>query len=130
MRPNQQGRALVRNASDRDQVKAAKKSERFIRDEQLNDIRATFGQDSPFGYQARRLLWRLLGEFKVNESIFVTSSEIYYRAGRQDAGHFLMAEVLEADPELYLLMQREAIQRRKNEAPEPEPSKSDDDAGE
>lgn len=115
MRPTSQKGALVRNAADADQVKRASKREQFAREEEMDDLRVVMST-----MQGRRFLWERLGKLGVNKSVFVTSSEIYYRAGRQDAGHQLLADILDADSEGYLLMQREAIAREQSDTTEPQ----------
>lgn len=45
------------------------------------------------------LACRLLGHCRVFESIWSPSAEIHRNAGRQDVGHFLLGEILQAAPE-------------------------------
>lgn len=99
----------MRNAGDAEQVRRAGKEERFTRDEELNDLREVLSSE-----RGRRFLWARLAKLGVNRSVFITSSEIYYRSGRQDAGHELLADILAADSALYLQMQGEAIARDRN----------------
>jgi hypothetical protein len=63
----------------------------------------------------RRVFAHILHRAGVFHSIWTPSAEIHYRAGRQDFGHELMAEWLEADEELYDLMERENRARRKRD---------------
>jgi hypothetical protein len=99
-------RAVVRNAADPRQVKRA---ERLDRDSaamftgNLREVLAT-----PAG---RLVLWELVARAGVYKSIWTPNSEIHYRAGRQDYGHELLASILEADEQLYELMEREARAR-------------------
>lgn len=96
-------RALVANAGDEQQVRKAARSEKWLAQRRANDWRTIVG--SPEG---RRVLWSLLEQCKVFESIMETSARIYYNAGRQDFGHLIIAEITTADPLAWLLMQREA----------------------
>lgn len=94
---------MVRSASDPDQVKAAAKEQVFRQEQEDADILALMNDAV-----GRRFVWRLLGQTNVFKSIFVTSSEIYYKAGQQDIGHWLQRQVDRVAPEQYITMQREA----------------------
>jgi hypothetical protein len=96
-------RALVKNAADEKQVKEGAKREKSHRDREIDDIRQVMS--SP---QGRRFIWRLLGHCGVYESIWEASAKIHYNAGKQDVGHFLLAEVVQANEELYSLMIKES----------------------
>lgn len=93
----------VRNASDAEQVKEARKVDELRAMNWANDIASVMGSVS-----GRRFVWEVLRKTNVYQSIFVTSSEIYYKAGWQDCGHWLMKAVAKACPADYLLMQQEA----------------------
>jgi hypothetical protein len=95
---------LVSNAADPAQVGKARERER----EQEHDARADLSTLMGQAY-GRRIVWRLLGECGVFRSSFHTSgSTVYFLEGRRDVGLRLMADVLQAAPEAYLLMQSEA----------------------
>ena len=106
-------RAEVRNAADPQQVKRAGRRERDKRRRTTDALKATLA--TPAG---RITLWTLLERAGIFGSIYRQSSEIYYLAGRQDFGHELLASILEADEDGYLLMEREAREwaRRDNAA--------------
>jgi hypothetical protein len=63
--------------------------------------------------EGRRFLWGQLGKCKVYESIWESSAKIHYNAGKQDLGHELMREILDASPEAYLQMQKESMESNK-----------------
>lgn len=96
-------RAFVRNAADAQQVRKANESVKFRADRDRGDIQAVMS--TPAG---RRMMWRFIGECGIYKSIFIPSSEIYYRAGRHDLGLWLVAQIMDTCPQDYLLMQREA----------------------
>lgn len=96
-------RALVGNAADESQIATAKRKERLRRERELEDLRSVLG--SPAG---RRLLWRLLGECHVFESIWRASAEIHFLEGKRNVGLFLLHEIHEARPEALLQMMQEA----------------------
>lgn len=97
-------KALVKNAASPDQVRAAKEAEQFMSDERLNDWRIVLS--TPEG---RRVIWRVLEQCNTNKSVFaIDHGTISYRAGWQDAGHYVLAEINEADPRAFLRMIEEA----------------------
>jgi hypothetical protein len=92
------------NASTPKQVKKQVSREERLRRRQMDDIAAVLSS-----IHGRRLLWRLLTECGVFKSVHHQSgSQVYYNAGKQDVGHFLMAEVIETDPKKFMEMQTEA----------------------
>lgn len=92
--------AMTGNAADPEQVKNAEKKEKRGRDLELNDWTATF--DTP---QRRRTLRKILAYCGVHHTVLgATDSQTNFNAGRQDVGHYLEAQILEADPNIYSLM--------------------------
>ena len=63
--------------------------------------------------EGRYTLWTLLEDLGIFRSIWDPSARIHYNAGRQDAGHELMARIIAADPNRYEQMEREARARAK-----------------
>lgn len=97
-------KALVGNAGDEQQVASAVGKERRIRTRELNDVRAVLATE-----EGRRFLWRLMGQCKVFESVKAGDDAMTnYNVGRQDIGHFVMAEVAEARPNALIEMMIEA----------------------
>jgi hypothetical protein len=113
-------RALVGNAADPGQVREATKKEKLTRASELDDLFELL-KDPRF----RRFAWRMLTYCRVYESIFEQSSKIYHNSGRQDVGHFLVAEITQADEEAYFTMLREHMIRRINAA-EPDPTPTEE----
>ena len=72
------------------------------RDQELDDLRTVL--DLPAG---RRVFWRLLEKAGVHKSIMVTNAFVYYNAGQQDFGHYIMSEIISADDEIFYRMMRE-----------------------
>jgi hypothetical protein len=93
---------VQKNAADPAQVKAAEKKEMFRREDQLNDLRKILSMK-----EGRRVLWRLLEQCRVFASVWEPSAKIHYNSGRQDLGHFIVSEIVEANDEAYLQMMRE-----------------------
>lgn len=96
-------RPLVKNAADEEQVKEAARKEKYRRDVDLEDVKTLLGLP-----QGRRFIWRLLKQTKVFESVWSPSAQIHYNAGRQDFGHFIMGEVVKANPDALVQMMKES----------------------
>lgn len=77
-----------------------------MRDQQLADIKIVLSEES-----GRRFVWRLLEHARVFESIYEMNAKIHYNAGMQDFGHFIMAEIVEADPNRLIEMMIESKKR-------------------
>lgn len=95
-------RPLVRQTGDRQQVEKAEKQTKFNREQELADLVALL--DEPAG---RRMLWRMLTHCKTFESIWDPSSKVHYNSGKQDVGHFLLAEIMAAKPAAFTQMMTE-----------------------
>lgn len=97
-------RAQVRNAADKGQVRRAARSV------EESDLRLTSAIAAVMqSYTGRIFVWELLRLLNVNASVWADSGQrMAYNAGRQDAGHELLALVMDVDEELYLSMEREA----------------------
>lgn len=92
------------NASSEKAVKKMVGREERLRHRETDDIKSVMSS-----VHGRRLIWRMLSRCGVFKSVHHPSgSQVYYNAGQQDIGHFLMAEILETDPKLFLDMQIEA----------------------
>lgn len=100
----------MRNAADKEQVKRAARFERNHEARKLVSARVVLE-----GYDGRAFCWDLLARARVFESIWHPSAEIHYLAGRQDYGHELMALLIQADENLYQLMEREARERARRD---------------
>jgi len=106
-------RPWVRNAADPKQVRAAGRKQERRELEFLNSVRATMAT-----IEGRAVMWGLLERAGVFRSVWDPSARIHYNAGRQDFGHELLSLLLEADEQLYLLMEQEARQRARSDARE------------
>lgn len=95
---------LVKNAASAKQVKASSDKEKRKREAQLEDIRLVLRT-----IEGRRLIWRIMSECKIFGSVHHPSgSQVYYNSGRQDLGHFLLAEIIESDEQQLFHMMKEA----------------------
>ena len=79
-----------------------RKALQLQRAEEIRDLRKVL--DTTFG---RKVLWRLLEECKTFSTVMTGNSWTHYNAGKQDLGHFLMSEIVEADEEYLFKMMKE-----------------------
>jgi hypothetical protein len=84
--------SLVKNAADEQQVKDAGKKLLSARERELADLRKALELK-----EVRDFVWRILEKTKVFGSIWEQSARIHYNAGQQDLGHFIMAEINDAN---------------------------------
>lgn len=102
-------RAAVKNAADRQQVRSAERLQVRTRAEYLAALVEVMA--TPTG---RRVLWELLTIARIHGSVFSSNTtDMAYLAGRQDYGHELLADLLEADEDLYALLEQEARARNR-----------------
>lgn len=83
--------------------------ERFGRDQEMSDLLSVLGTR-----QGRRVVWRLMSKCRVFSSVWENSARIHYNSGQQDIGHFLMAEVVEANPHKLIEMMKESKEDEDN----------------
>lgn len=91
-----------RNVSDEGQVKDMSAKAKLLRERELNDLR--FLLNSPEG---RRYLWRLMEFCGVYKTSFTGSSETFYLEGQRNVGLLVIRDIMETEPEAYLLMIKE-----------------------
>lgn len=100
-----EGTALVRNAADAGQVRAARKKESQALRRERDQMRAVLATDA-----GRAVLWRLLDHCSAFETALgATDAITNFNIGRQDVGHFLYAQITEANPEAFIAMMRANI---------------------
>lgn len=81
----------------------SKDAEKREEQERLNDIIAVMTE--PAG---RRYVWRLLEEARVFTSSYAhETNQTFFREGQRNVGLWIFTQLLEASPELFLLMQKE-----------------------
>lgn len=92
------------NAASEKQVKKM-----VSREERLNHRFADDMKSVLSSIQGKRVIWRLMSQCGTFKSVHHPSgSQVYYNAGQQDIGHFIMTLVLDAEPKKFLEMQIEA----------------------
>lgn len=82
------------NAASPKNIKAKGSREERLRQREVDDLKVVLSS-----IHGKRLIWRLLSKCGTFQSVHHPSgSQVYYNAGKQDLGHFLMTEIVEADP--------------------------------
>lgn len=88
-------------------MEAARLKSEDLRKQELNDIRTVLSNAS-----GKRLIWRLLETCNTFNSVFSKElSTMSFNAGQQDIGHFLMAEIVNADENLLLKLMKDNKKR-------------------
>jgi len=104
--------AVSYNAANPEHVARLKEVAERAEKDRLYAIRETLR-----GYQGRRVLWDVLVLCGVFGSVYSPDpTAMAFRAGQQDLGHRLQADLLAVDESLYEQMAREARARAKQEA--------------
>lgn len=96
----------------------SKRKERMEAQEVLNDVIAVMNTAA-----GRRYVWRLLEQARVFGSSYAhQSNQTFFREGQRNMGLWIFTQVLEASPELFLLMQKEHYILAKPDKPAEETS--------
>jgi hypothetical protein len=83
-----------KNTGDEEQVAEARKVTKIKVDQAVLDMRSILGMAS-----GRRVLRSLLAWCRVSNSVVAVDPYQTYRyAGHQEAGHYLLAQIIKADP--------------------------------
>jgi len=101
-------RALVRNAADPKQVRFAERMERRELERYQQALSTVMNTT-----EGRVVLCALVRRAGVYRSVWSPSAEIHYKAGRQDYGHELMADLVTVNETAYQQMEREEWAWRK-----------------
>lgn len=102
---------LVGNASDEEAVEEARRLEREEHRLQRQDMNLLL--ETPVG---RRVVWRILGQCGIFTDGWDPSARIHFNAGKRNVGLWLLDEVMAANDEAFLLMQREAKRKETQDA--------------
>lgn len=91
------------NAGDEEQVAERTKKGKSGRDRELDDIRFVLSDK-----RGRRFYWKKLSDCGVFRTSFTGSSnQTCFNEGQRSVGLILLHDLMEADPEKYLLMTNE-----------------------
>lgn len=92
----------VKNAANSNQVKSAKSKAKLSRERELKDILRL--AESLDGEKFLRFLWRYLGLCGVFRTSFTGKDDTFFLEGQRNIGLQLLADVNEADPQIYVRM--------------------------
>ena len=91
------------DAGDPEQVKARGESLKYDRTEEQNDLFSVLETD-----EGKRLIWRILSHTKPMSMSYVPGGlveDMYFNEGRKSVGTWLISELNNADPRIYLQLQ-------------------------
>lgn len=92
------------NAASEKHVKKMAGREERVRHRFEDDIKSVLSS-----IHGKRLVWRILSHCGTFKSVHHPSgSQVYYNAGQQDIGHWLMQEIVNVDAQKLVEMMREA----------------------
>lgn len=91
------------NIGDESQVKERTKKVKSTRDRELDDLREILGTKA-----GRRFVWHQLNASELFSVSTVMNASIYALEGKRSLGKQLFADVMEANPEAYLVMMKES----------------------
>lgn len=103
-------RPVTDNTVDPRKQRLARKEEKRRRNDELEDLQSVLASEA-----GRRFIWRMLTYCRVFNSIWEANARIHHNAGRQDVGHFLMAEIREADETAFVTLMSESYARERKE---------------
>lgn len=90
------------NVSNEAQVKESAQAAKHRRDKEVSDVAELLSLPS-----GRRFLWRLLEQAGVYKQSFNGGSETFFNEGQRKIGLWALAEIMEINPDSYLLMIKE-----------------------
>jgi hypothetical protein len=93
------------NAADPATVKKREKTEKFLRDQEIADVKFLLSTQ-----QGRRYIWKHMSNAGIYNTSFTGNSTTFFNEGKRDIGLKMLAEVMEASPESYVQMMKEANQ--------------------
>ena len=101
------GKALVKNAASEKQVKKARESEDKNLENEEKDLLKILSLP-----EGRRFAWRILGHCGLYRSPYAHSgSEQNKNIGMGEVGRWFLAEIVQADPVVWLKIQEENLKK-------------------
>lgn len=92
------------DAGDEKMVRAARLRAKRADEERLEMVKAVMSLP-----QGRKWMWAILGHCGVLQTPFATNALVMaFTSGKMDVGHFIIRDVMEVAPEMYLQMAAEA----------------------
>lgn len=90
------------------QVKRKKTKAQLIRERETEALRSILST-----FDGRAFLWRLLEECGIYTSSFTGNSTTFFNEGKRHIGLWTLNEIMEVDPNAYMKMKVEAVERDK-----------------
>lgn len=100
---NVEQKAFVKNAADKEQVKAAERKSKWKREDEIADMKQLLEEPA-----FRRFIWRYLTDCNMFQTSFTGNSQTFFLEGQRNVGLKIMADINDANPEAYLTMIRES----------------------
>ncbi len=91
------------NAADPKSIDKKSKADKLHNSIEVADVRFLLGTQ-----QGRRYVWRHLTNAGIFETSFTGNSTTFFNEGKRAVGLKMLAEVMEANPEAYVVMMSEA----------------------
>lgn len=114
--------AFVKNAADVDQVREAKRKERWAHEDHISDMAWILSD-----VRGRRVLWKYLEHCGLFQTSFTGNSTTFFNEGMRNIGLKLIADITTASPESYFMMMKEAQARDGRVIKEKDADESGDD---
>ena len=89
----------MENVADPKRIDEKKYKEKLFKDKEKSDLKFLLNTE-----QGRRFIWRYLEFCGVYKSSFTGSSQTFFLEGQRNVGLKLVAEIVDAQPEMYLKM--------------------------
>lgn len=96
---------MSKNAANKSKLAEERKRDKQERDEHLEDMKTLM--KTPVG---RRILHKFLKECRTFQSVWQPSAAIHRDAGKQELGHKILTDMVEADRKLAAAMVAEAYE--------------------
>jgi hypothetical protein len=93
------------DVGDEAEVKKRKTKAELRREQEIEDIRRALSNKA-----TRNLIWRILGECGLYRLSFTGNSETFFKEGRRSIGQWLLNELNETDPKIYISLLSDNIE--------------------
>lgn len=80
------------------------------REREMGDLRSVLNTA-----EGRRVLWRILSQAQVFTASYTGDQDTFFNEGKRNIGIWMLEELMQAKPEAFLQMQREAHAESKKE---------------
>lgn len=99
----------VKNAADSEQVKKAGKKDKQKLSRETLDLRTVLGTA-----QGRRFIYNVIADSGYHHKFTGATESLQFEIGRRDVGMRIVEQIIQMDPALWILMQKEAFEIKEN----------------